>query len=234
MVKKDTEKTAAAFKIPIFTLENKTKLEDFFEKYKKQLTYVLGGILVIILLTFAYKNFVIKPQQLQAQDLMFMAEDLFGKDSFELALNGSAESFYGFLDILDEFKMTESGNLARYYTGICYYKLGDYEEALVHLKKFKTNSLLLKPIALGTIGDCYSDLEEYTKALKYYYKAADATANEFTTPIYLMKAGGVLEHLEEYEKSIKVYERIKKEFKDSKEASNADKYIGRASAKAAL
>jgi len=30
--------------------------------------------------------------------------------------------------------MTESGNLARYYTGICYYKLGDYEEALVHLK----------------------------------------------------------------------------------------------------
>ncbi|MBC8342780.1 MAG: tetratricopeptide repeat protein, partial [Bacteroidetes bacterium] len=170
----------------------------------------------------------------QAQDLMFIAEDYFGKDSFELALNGSAESYYGFLDIIDEFKITPSGNLARYYAGICYLKLGDYEEALFHLKKFKTNSLMLKPIALGAIGDCYSELEEYDNALKYYMKAANASENTFTTPIFLMKAGAVLEHQDNYKKAIKVYERIKEDFKDSQEANNADKYIGRAKAHAGL
>jgi tetratricopeptide (TPR) repeat protein len=234
MAKKTTENKEAAFNIPIFTIENKDRLEKFFDTYKKQLTYVLGAIVLILVGIFGYKNFVIKPQQQQAEELMFMAEDLFGKDSFELALNGSAESFYGFLDIIDEFKMTQSGNLARYYAGICYYKTGDLEEALFHLKKYKTDSRILKPVALGAIGDCYSDLEEYEKAVKYYNKAAKSSDNTFTAPFYFMKAALVLEHLEKYEKAIDIYEFIKEEYKTSSEANNADKYIGRAKAKAGI
>ncbi|MFC2114561.1 tol-pal system YbgF family protein [Bacteroidota bacterium] len=234
MAKKKTENTDAAFNIPIFTLENKTRLESFIETYKKQLTYVLGGILVVLLGFFGYRNYVIKPQEVQAQELMFMAEDYFGKDSFDLALNGQMESFYGFLDIIDEFKLTQSGNLAHYYAGICYIKLGDYEEALVHLKKFKTKSLMLRPVSYGAIGDCYSELEEYGKASKFYLKAADYSENKFTTPYFLMKAATILEEEGEYEKAISLYERIKTDFKETQEASNADKFIGRAKAKAGI
>jgi tetratricopeptide (TPR) repeat protein len=43
-------------------------------------------------------------------------------------------------------------------------------------------------MAYGALGDAYSEKEEYENALQYYTKAANVSANQLTTPIYLMKA----------------------------------------------
>jgi len=225
------ETSDAPFNIPIFTPENKTRLQNLYETYKKQITYGLGGIVVLLIAFYLYKNYFLKKKETEAQNMIFMAQDYFGKDSFELALNGKEESFYGFLDIIDDYKMTKTGRLARYYAGVCYMRTGDYEEALKHLKKFRTTSKLLKPVAIGLIGDAYSELESYNKAAKYYMKAAKSVSNKLTTPHYLSKAALVYEEMGSNKKALAAYEKLKKDFPESQEAMNADKYIGRIKAR---
>ncbi|HPD64964.1 MAG TPA: tetratricopeptide repeat protein [Bacteroidia bacterium] len=225
------ETSDAPFNIPIFTPENKTRLENFYQTYKTYITYGLGGILVILIGFFAFKNFILKPKEKEAQDMIFMAQQYFEKDSFEIALNGKDESFYGFLDVIDDYKMTKTGRLAHYYAGICYLRLGQYEDALHHLKKFRTHSRMLRPVSIGVTGDVYSELGEYKKAAKYYVKAATCVKNKLTTPMFYAKAALVYEELEQYKKALKYYELLKEEFPTSQEGINADKFIGRVKAK---
>ncbi len=52
--------------------------------------------------------------------------------------------------------------------------------------------------------------------------------NKFTTPVFLKKAGLVYEELKQYGKAVEVYELIKKDFKDTQEGQEMDKYIARA------
>lgn len=224
------EISEAPFNIPIFTPENKTRLENFYQSYKQYINYGLGGILVILIALLTFKNLIIKPKEKEAQDMIFMAQKYFAQDSFELALNGKDESFYGFLDVIDDYKMTKTARLAHYYAGICYLRLNNFEEALHHLKKFRTNSKMLKPISIGVTGDVYSELGEYKKAAKKYLKAARCSKNKLTTPLYYSKAALVFEELGNYKKALDCYQKIKDEFPTSQEGLNADKYIGRVKA----
>ncbi len=230
MAKKKKENPDAAFEIPIFTPENKDRVEEFFEKYKKQLTYGLGAIALVLLAFFGYKNLILKPKEKDARDLIFIAQNYFAQDSFQLALYGSNktdQSFYGFLDIIDEFGMTRTGNLAKYYAGLCYLHLNDNEEAIRYLKKYKTSSPILGPLKLGAIGDAYANMQEYEKAASYYMKAAKKSNNKFTTPFFYQKAGIVYEAIEKYDQALKIFKKIKEEFPKTQEGNNADKYIGR-------
>jgi len=233
MAQKKKENPDAAFQIPIFTNENKDRVEEFYEKYRKQITYGLAVVLVLLIGFFGYKNIILKPKEKDAQDLIYMAQNYFDIDSFEIALYGKNDpdqTFYGFLDIIDEFGMTKTGNLAKYYSGICYMKLGEYEEAINYLKKSKTNSDILSPLRLGAIGDAYSNLEEYEKAVSYYLKAAKDRDNKFTAPLFYMKAGKTLEAIEKYDQALEVYKTVKEEYPKTQEGSNVDKYIGRVTA----
>ena len=160
---------------------------------------------------------------------MFVAEQYFEKDSFNLALNGDGNN-WGFLRIIDEYSISKSGNLAHYYAGICYLHLGNYQEAIDHLKKFHSNDYFVGPIALGATGDAYIELGNKEKALKYYLKAAKKSNNDFTTPIYLMKAAGVCESINDFKTALKYHNIIKKEHPRSSEARMIDKYIMRAEA----
>lgn len=237
MAKKEQENKDAAFNIPIFTPENKDKVEEFYEKNKMPLTIGVTVVLLVLIGFFAYKNLVVKPKNAEAQSLMYMAEQYFAKDSFDLALNGKIgntpddESFYGFLDIIDEFGMTKSGKLAKYYAGICYLRTGDYESAIAYLKKYNTESINLQPLSLGALGDAYSELEEYDKAVSYYLKGARSQDNKFTAPLLLMKAGLTLEKQDKLNKALEVYKELKEKYADSQEGGNVDKYIGRVEAK---
>jgi hypothetical protein len=61
-------------------------------------------------------------------------------------------------------------------------------------------------------------------------KAANASNNKLTTPIFLKKAGLAYEELKEFKDAAAAYEKIKKEYSDATEAQDIDKYIARATA----
>ena len=203
------------------------KTEQFIEKNQKILTIIVGIIVVLVLGYFGYKKFYLAPLEKEAQSQIFMAEMYFEQDSLNRALYGDG-NYLGFLDIIDDYSSTKTGNLANYYAGICFLKKGEFEEAIDYLKNFSSSDQIIGPMASAAIGDAYMELGDPEKSITYYLEAAGKSNNEFTAPTFLMKAAWTYEELGEYNKALKLYERIKKEFYQSYEAREIDKYIARA------
>lgn len=203
-----------------------SKTELFIEQNQKYISIVVGIIIVIVLAFFAYKKLYVAPKQKEAQAQMFMAEKYFEQDSLNLALYGDG-NYLGFLDIIDEYKLTRSGNLAKYYAGISYLHLGEFETAIDYLKDFEKDDIMLSSMAKGAIGDAYIELEDPEKAVDYYMDAAEDNPNEFTSPLFLLKAGNIYEYLNQYDKALACYQKIKEEYGSSAEGRFIEKYIYR-------
>jgi tetratricopeptide (TPR) repeat protein len=201
-----------------------SKTEQFIEENQKILTTVVLAIVIVVVGYLAYKRFIVAPAEEEAQSQMFVAEQYFEQDSFNLALYGDG-NYLGFLDIIDNYKITKSANLAHYYAGISYLLTGEFEIAIDYLEKFNSKDIMLAPIAFGAIGDAYLELDEPDEAVLYFNKAANFIDNEFVSPIYHMKAGLVYEELGDYKKALKSYETIQEKYPDSNEGRYIEKYI---------
>ena len=206
-----------------------SKTEKFIEDNQKNLTIAVLALLIVIGGFWGYRKLYKIPLEERAQKEVFNAQIYFERDSFNLALNGDGMN-PGFLEIIDEYGSTKIGNLSHYYAGISYLHLGDFDEAMLHLKKFKTKEPRLNAISKGAIGDCYSELENADEALIWYAKAI-AVNDETTTPFYLMKQGLLFEQTNQNDKALNAYQTIKDKYKNSSEARQIDKYITRISLK---
>lgn len=201
----------------------------FFNKYKKQILYASLGVAALIIGFFGYNQFYLTPLEEEAQKEIFMAQKYFEKDSLDLALKGNG-TFPGLVSVAENYGSTKSGNLAKYYAGMSYLRTGKYQEAIDYLESFSTNDEIVGALAQAGIGDAHVELGHYDEAVKYFIKGSNMVKNKFTTPYCLKKAGLVYEELKEYGKAVDVYELIKKDFKETQEGTEIDKYIARAKA----
>lgn len=212
---------------PIIDVEQAySKTEHYIEENKNRLATIALVIVAIVGGYFAYKYLYIQPMDEEAQKQMWKAEQYFEKDSFDLALNGDG-NYFGFLQIIDDYNLSKTADLAHYYAGICYLRKGEYETAIEHLENFDSDDEMLAPIAAGAIGDAYLELGRTEDALSQYVKAAEMKDNNFTAPLYLMKAGLAYELQGDYSGAKKVYEKIKKDYAETTEGRNVDKYLAR-------
>jgi len=207
-----------------------TKSEQFIEDNQKLLTYILTAVILVIFAAILLNRFVLKPRNTEAAASMYMAERYFERDSFNLALNGYG-SYPGFLDVMDDYKLTKSASLAHYYAGVCYERLGQHEDAIEYLKGFRTRDLLVGAAAMGTLGDAYSEMGEYGQAITCYNKGAEKYKNNFTSPVLLKKAGLAYEESGDLESALATYKKIRDEYPQSSEGREIKKYIGRIEAK---
>ncbi|MCK5337320.1 MAG: tetratricopeptide repeat protein [Bacteroidales bacterium] len=202
------------------------KTEQFVEKNQKLLMYAIMGIIIVVLVYFGYQKFYISPMEKNAQDQIFMAQKYFEMDSLNRALYGDGNAL-GFLDIIDDYGRTKTGNLAKYYAGICYLKMGNFEEAIDYLESHDPVDQNVGPMALGAIGDAYMELNEPDRAVAYYLEAANDVDNDFTSPMFLYKAGMTYEMLGAYEDAYDAYNRIFMEYYKSVEARSIERNIAR-------
>ena len=203
-----------------------TRTEQFIEDHQKWIIRIITGILVLVVVFIGTKRFYLHPLDDEAHAQMFVAEHYFEIDSFNLALYGDG-NYSGFLQIIDDYGITKAANLCYYYAGISFLKLGQFEDAIDYLQHFKSKDKMVAPIATGAIGDAYVELGEMDKGLNHYLKAASLSDNNFTSPMFLMKAGLVYENLGDFKKAMAVYERIRKDFPDYSRQHNIEKYITR-------
>ena len=173
----------------------------------------------------AFHNFYQKPREIAAENAMYKAQEFFAVDSFRVALEGDGTQIMGFKEIASEYGMTASGNLANAYTGICYYKLGKYQEAIKFLAQYDGNDNYFKTTVVGLTGDCYAELGDKGKAQSFYKKAI-ADKSELA-PIYLKKSGILYETDGNAAEAEKAYQQIKDDYPMSSEAYDIDKYLGR-------
>ncbi len=209
--------------------ETLTKTEQFIINNQKLIGIVVAVIVVLILGYFGYQRYYLAPRTEEAQSQMYVAQRFFESDSLDKALYGDGNSL-GFIDIVDDYGMTDPGNLANYYAGISFLKKGNFDQAIDYLEDFNGKDNIIGPMATGAIGDAYLELGDASKAAAYYLEAANLRDNDLTTPLFLLKAGQTHESLGNYDKAIDIYNRIKDNYSKSQEARTIDKYIGRATA----
>jgi tetratricopeptide (TPR) repeat protein len=203
------------------------KTEDFVTKYQKPLLLVVSAVVLAVLIYFGYKKLYSEPHNDEALAQMYMAEQQFQIDSFRLALNGEQGSYYGFLQVINDFGSTDAGNLAQYYAGICQLQLGSFDEAIKHLKEYSSSDEIIQAKAYAAIGDAYVELNSYNEAASYFMKAASYKDNTYAAA-YLMKAAMVYEQLNRFADAAKAYERIRTDYPNTMEAQEAEKEIVRA------
>ncbi|MCK5370005.1 MAG: tetratricopeptide repeat protein, partial [Cyclobacteriaceae bacterium] len=197
----------------------------------KKLVFSIGGALSIIVAAYFLYNYWITNQNEAAQSEMFQAVYYFEADSLDNALNGDGNN-YGFLDIIEEYAMTDAANLANYYTGAIYLKKGEYISAVDYLDKFSSNDLLIQARAYALIGDANMEMGNFEEAVSYYNKAADYNPNEYTSPMYLIKAAIAYEILEDYKSAFDCYNTIVEKYVNSSEYQTARKHKARLEGKA--
>ena len=203
----------------------------FVQENSKSLAVIGIAIVALILLYVGYQNFYLAPRAEKAANEMFRAEEYAAVDSLnDKAISGDG-SYPGFEKIAEEYSNTKSANIANAYLGGLYLKKGEFQKAVDALGKYSsTGSPVVDPLVLGMLGDAYSELKDYGKAVTYYKRAADKSKNSFTSPLFLKKLGLVYEEQKEFSSAADVYNKIKTDFSDSYEASTIDTYIARAEA----
>jgi tetratricopeptide (TPR) repeat protein len=195
--------------------ESISKTEEFLNK-NKNLIYILSGSLILLFILFSTYNFIKDNQNIEAQEEMFQAVYYFEQDSLVKALNGDGNN-YGFLEIIDEYSLSDAANLSHYYAGVSYLKLGNYNNAISYLLPYSSSDLLLQARAYSLIGDAYVELQDYNNAIKYFKLASSNNPNEYFTPKYILKLALVYEKIDDLNSAINSYDQIINEFKDSPE-----------------
>jgi len=200
---------------------------DFVKKNQKALTYALSFVVILIAGYFGYTELYQNPREAKASDAIYAAEKYFAVDSSNLVLNGDGSN-KGVLYVIKQFSGTQAANLAKYYAGISYYRLNDFNKSIEYLKDFSTSAKQVQAIAYGTIGDAYSELKKNEDAVNYYKKAGghfpedDAISSE-----YLFRAAALLELNGKADDAVAIYKDIKSKYPKSEKGFNADKYINR-------
>jgi len=222
-----TKKKKSVAEEPIEGVENLLgKTEHYIEENQKSLTIIVAAIVIVVLGYLGYRNLYVAPMEEEARTQIFMAERYFEQDSFYLALYGDG-NFLGFVDIIDEYGVTQTANLARYYAGISFLRMGEFNNAIENLTRFDSRDQIVSPVALGAIGDAYVEMEDLETAATFYSKAAKRRPNDFTTPVYWMKAGLVYEELGKFSRALEAYEHIMDNYPETTEGRQVEKYIAR-------
>ncbi|MCA0347959.1 MAG: hypothetical protein R2805_05200 [Flavobacterium sp.] len=216
--------------------ETASRTEDFVQKNQKYILSVLAMIAVGTIAYLLFQKFVAEPKQDDAANELFVAQQNFQKavdgdakaDSlFNLVLKGS-EGKFGVLKIAEEYSGTDAGNIANYYAGIAYLNTGKYDEAIKSLEQFKADDEVLSTLAIGAIGDAYSQKNQAKEALTYYVKAAEAKKNDLTTPRFLLKAGKTALALGDKAAALKYFTDLKDNYESTPEGQGVDGLIGMA------
>ena len=205
------------------------KVQGFFEKFGKQLMMLVAGIIVVVGGFYAYKTYIVKPKEEKASEYLFKAQQFFSQDSSQKVLDGDGTS-KGVLYVISNYGGTKSANLAKYYAGVSYLKLGKFEKAIEYLKDFSTDAKQVQMVAYGCLGDAYAESGKKEDALDYYIKAGKTfEKDESGSAEFLFRGALLSETIGKEDKALELYKEIKEKYPKTEKGTQVDKYINRLS-----
>jgi tetratricopeptide (TPR) repeat protein len=193
-------------------------------KNAKIATYAVGGVLVLIIGYFGYRQLVWKPANEKSKDAFWPGLNLAAKDSTDQAI----EELKG---VVKKYDGKIGGEDAQFTLARQYMAKGEFKKALTQLEGVDLNDTYVAAMTIGLQADCHSEMKDYEKAGTLYLKAADVNPNDFTSPMYLYKAGLCAEKVKDFEAAVESYTRIKDDYPNYASQKSIEKYIARASSK---
>ncbi len=205
------------------------RVQGFWGKFQKPILIVLAVIVIGGGGWYGYQKYIVAPKEDKAADALFKAQQYFAMDSSNLVLNGDGQN-RGVLYVINNFGSTKAGNLAHYYAGVSYLKLGDFNNAVKHLKDFSSDAKQIQLMAYGALGDAYSELNKKEDAIASYKKAAGTfDTDENNSSEYLYRAALLAEASGNATQALELYKELKDKFPRTEKGVQADKYIYRLS-----
>ncbi len=196
-----------------------------WNKYGKNITIGLAAILIVTGGWFAYGQLILKPKEEKAAEAIYKAEGYFKIDSSKLVLEGDGNN-KGVLYIISNYGGTKAANLAHYYAGVCYLKLGDFNKAIEHLKDFSTDAKQIQAAAYGVLGDAYAEAGKKEDAVSYYTKASKTFEfDEALSSEYLYRAALLSSTIGKNKEAYSLFKELKEKFPKTEKAFQADKYM---------
>lgn len=204
------------------------KALGFWQAYGKKLAIGLTVLILAIGGYWAYGNFIQQPKETKANEDLFAAEDFFRKDSFALALNGSAGKT-GFLKIIDKHSGTKAANLAHLYAGECYLQLGEFQKAIDQLNAFSAGGAKqIEAKVEGMLGDAYAELKKNDEAIAHYKQAGTLFADDQAISSEYLFRGALLSEISgKNDQAIELYQLLKDKYPRTDKGFVVDKYLAR-------
>lgn len=198
-----------------------------YEKNKKTISTVITVVLVVVVGYFGYIKMYKEPNNEKAAAAMYWPQLYFQADSLNQALNGDGKNL-GFSKLSKKFSGTPAGNLASYYEGICYLKMGDFPKAITALQAFDGKGTMLGHQADGALGLAYMESGNSAKAIESFKKATSDKSDILVTPMYLYHLGMAYQAAGQNNEAKEAFKRIRDEYPRSQQAREMDKELARA------
>ena len=196
--------------------------EQFKTNDKLRLTtYVVGGIVVITLGYFLYKQFIWGPSNEKSKAAYFEGLNYAEKDSTDAAIEVLKP-------VVKKYDGKIGGEIAQFTYARQLMSKGQFAKALEELEGVKVEDTYVSVMAIGLQGDCKSEMKKYEDAATLYIKAAEKQENDFTTPTYLFKAAFCAEKVNDYNTAVEIYTKIQDNYPDFANQKSIKKYIARA------
>ena len=209
--------------------DNAVKLLHFWQKNQKTIYTLAIALIIIGGGWFGYTTYIIKPKEDKAADAIAQVQLYFRVDSSNLVLNGDGQN-KGALYIINNYGGTKTANLAKFYAGVSYLHLGDFNNAVKYLKDFSTSAKQIQLLALGNLGDAYAELNQKDDAIATYKKAGTIFENdEANSAEYLFRAALLSETIGKTKEALEIYKDLKTKYPKTDKGFQADKYIYRLS-----
>lgn len=182
---------------------------------------VISGVIVLVIAFFAYKQFVSNPKNEESKENYYPGINYAAKDSTDMAIEELTAH-------KDNFDGKIGGEVSQFVLARQLMKNGEFDQAITELEGVNVNDTYVQAMAIGLLGDCYSEKKDYKKAAEYYLKASKINPNDFTSPTYLFKAALCAEETNDFGKATELYQEIQNEYDQFAAQKSIDKYIERA------
>ncbi len=197
-------------------------------KTARLVTYVVGGLIVLILGYFLYKIFIANPKNEKSKEAGYVGLNYASMDSTNMAIEELTPT-------VKKFNGYDGGEISQFVLGRQYMEKGEFKKALKELENVKVSDTYVRVDAVGLQGDCHSEMKNYKEAVALYMEAAEMVENDYSTPKYLFKAALVTEmKLKDHKTATELYQKIKDNYLQFGNQKSIDKYLARAKNKTVI
>ncbi len=199
-------------------------IKNWINQQNKVFFFGIVAIISVTALYVAYTYLYKMPKEKKGLEALYITQELFDVDSFNSVLKTAPK-------LAAEYSGTKAGNLANYYAGVSYLRTGNSKKAIEFLSDVSFSDRMMKPQAIGLLGDAYIESKDLEKGLKQYLKAVKSSKNELSEIWWSKKAARVYEKQENWKSALAIYEDLLEKYKTNEDLIDLPKHIARAEAK---
>jgi len=199
--------------------------QSFYEQYQTKIIIGVAAVAVVVLAVLFYTSKV-NENNLAATTQLSRVLPLYNAGAYQESIDGRpGTNVVGLAEIAENYGGTEQGELARVYLANAQYFLGNVDAALENYEDYSGSNKDLVASALAGAAACYEAKDDFAKAAKNFYKAANISKYNPQNAEYLLAAG--INYLKTNDKKTakEVFEIIKNDYKTTQTFSQVERYL---------